>query len=125
MKNLADKYITDHFTKDEMRCRCGCGYLEWDDAFMFKLEEVRQIFDRRMDVSSGSRCPAHNAAIGGVPDSEHIDGAAVDIPITHSQDRYDLIAAALKAGITRIGVSDKFIHLGGGANKPQHVLWTY
>ena len=30
-------------------------------------------------VSSGYRCPEHNARVGGVPDSQHVQGRAADL----------------------------------------------
>lgn len=32
--------------------------------------------------NSGFRCPAHNSAVGGVSDSQHLRGVAVDLPAT-------------------------------------------
>jgi zinc D-Ala-D-Ala carboxypeptidase len=43
------------------------------------LEEVRRIRGGKpIQVTSGYRCPALNAAVGGVPDSAHLLGCAAD-----------------------------------------------
>jgi uncharacterized protein YcbK (DUF882 family) len=36
------------------------------------LEEIRTHFDRPIHILSGYRCPAHNKAVGGAPDSQHM-----------------------------------------------------
>jgi hypothetical protein len=45
------------------------------------LEPVKAQFDTRPQISSGYRCPALNSRIGGVPDSQHITGQAVDFEL--------------------------------------------
>ncbi|HXJ02091.1 MAG TPA: D-Ala-D-Ala carboxypeptidase family metallohydrolase [Micropepsaceae bacterium] len=43
-----------------------------------KLEAVRELLGHPITVSSGYRCPALNAAIGGAANSAHMFGYAVD-----------------------------------------------
>lgn len=45
------------------------------------LEPVGQHFDTRPMVSSGYRCPALNAAVGGAENSQHVTGQAVDFQV--------------------------------------------
>ncbi len=45
------------------------------------LEPVRAHFNTRPQISSGYRCPALNAKVGGVPDSQHLTGHAVDFEL--------------------------------------------
>jgi hypothetical protein len=46
------------------------------------LERIRSLCgDNPVVVSSGYRCPEVNAAVGGVPDSAHVEGLAADITI--------------------------------------------
>jgi uncharacterized protein YcbK (DUF882 family) len=42
------------------------------------LDRVRRLLGHRLDISSGYRCPELNAAVGGVPHSQHAQGLAVD-----------------------------------------------
>ena len=42
------------------------------------LDRVRLLLGRPLEISSGYRCPDLNAAVGGVPDSQHALGLAVD-----------------------------------------------
>lgn len=75
--------ITEHFSWEEANCRCGCLMpdkvaiqipltAEW-------LEQIRAgLGNRPMEVISWYRCPKRNAAVKGVPTSQHLLGKAVD-----------------------------------------------
>ena len=43
------------------------------------LDPLRQAMGFPVIISSGYRCPELNAAVGGVPNSRHLQGKAVDI----------------------------------------------
>ena len=45
------------------------------------LEPLREHFGVPIKINSGFRCRALNAAVGGAPNSYHIKGRAVDIPM--------------------------------------------
>ena len=64
---------------DSCKCgRCG-GFPKEPNKKLVRLAEVvRQHFDAPVYVSSGVRCEAHNAAVGGVINSRHLDGDAMD-----------------------------------------------
>ena len=34
---------------------------------------------RADEINCGYRCPKHNAEVGGVPNSQHVDGTAADV----------------------------------------------
>lgn len=42
------------------------------------LEKIRALLGVPMHIDSGYRCPALNKAVGGVPDSTHVQGFAAD-----------------------------------------------
>ncbi|MFO1362937.1 MAG: D-Ala-D-Ala carboxypeptidase family metallohydrolase [Burkholderiales bacterium] len=42
------------------------------------LDRVRRLLGHRLDISSAYRCPELNAAVGGVPNSQHAQGLAAD-----------------------------------------------
>lgn len=73
-----------YFTREEFRCKCGGRYCSGFPAE--PREQLVRIADRLrknlgvpITVVSGLRCPQHNAAVGGVPDSQHMYGEAADI----------------------------------------------
>lgn len=70
-----------HFRREEFRCRCGrCGGfpVEPEEGLVRLAEQVRAHFDVPVTVSSGVRCRAHNREVGGVLNSRHLLGKAVD-----------------------------------------------
>jgi hypothetical protein len=42
------------------------------------LDQVRRLLGHRLEISSGYRCPALNAAVGGAANSQHVQGLAAD-----------------------------------------------
>lgn len=81
--------ITEHFTWEEARCRCGAcdGWggpaieaeirrtAEWAEEVRLALGSVP------MRVNSWYRCPAWNRHVGGVPNSQHLRGKAIDFSV--------------------------------------------
>lgn len=51
-----------------------------------RLEEVRALFGRPIQITSGYRNPVVNAAVGGVPDSAHAQGLAADFHVVGLDD---------------------------------------
>lgn len=76
-------------------------------------------------ITSGFRSPDQNKKAGGVDDSAHLSGLAVDIACPDSGSRYKMTNALLRAGFNRIGVGKTFIHADIDSSKPQNVIWDY
>ena len=64
-------------TRSEMACRCGCGFDCLDYQLKFILEDLDSKFS--IKINSGCRCEMHNKIVGGVANSYHVKGKAVDI----------------------------------------------
>lgn len=112
-----------HFKIEEFTCPC-CGEHKMDEEFLQVLDDIRDVANTPFIVTSGYRCEAHNGAVGGSPKSSHLKGVAVDISAETSWERYAIVHAAISNGISRIGISDDFIHLDDD-KKPQELLWVY
>ncbi|SDK68181.1 D-Ala-D-Ala carboxypeptidase family metallohydrolase [Billgrantia gudaonensis] len=69
------------FQRAEFACSCGCGFDTVDAETLAVLERVRRHFDAPVIVTSGCRCPAYNAQIGGAEHSQHTLGRAADIQV--------------------------------------------
>ena len=74
------------FGRAEFMCNCGgkyCGGFPVEPVPMLAktADRVRQHFGKAAIVSSGVRCSRHNANVGGVPDSRHLTGRAMDFRI--------------------------------------------
>lgn len=75
--NKLDK--VKHFKLKEFACK-HCGEIKVDVDLLVRLEEVRRrIGNRPIIVTSGYRCPTHNARVGGAKNSQHKYGRAADI----------------------------------------------
>lgn len=78
-----------YFTKDEFACKCKqygkayCnGYPVEPSQKLIKLaEKVRVYFNAPITVSSGIRCKQHNKNQGGVDNSRHTLGTAMDFSV--------------------------------------------
>ena len=117
--------LSEHFSRWEFACRCGCGYDDVDPFLVNKLEKIREYTGKPMTINSGCRCLRHNTMVGGNPQSEHMDGQAADIAIGSSFARNNMVIAALDAGIRRIGIAKTFVHVDIDIEKPQDVMWLY
>lgn len=52
----------------------------------YYLDYVRTRFAKPITITSGYRCPTLNVSVGGVKNSKHLDGIAVDIRCLHNTD---------------------------------------
>lgn len=91
---------------------------------VFKLERARELFDGPIVITSGYRDPDHNTAAGGVKDSSHTTGQAVDIRCADSEMQKKLCWALGSAGFRRIGVYDRHVHVDTDEMKPVPAYWT-
>lgn len=78
-------HVSPHFTWAELGCRCGrCGPTPLSVrrrliTLVAGLEALRRLAGAPLHVTSAYRCPVHNQAVGGVPNSQHTQGTAVDL----------------------------------------------
>jgi len=111
--------VTDHFKFSEFQCRCGCGTVIIDPDLLVKLETARIHANVPFVLSSATRCEKHNLAAGGVGDSAHRTGKAVDIRTRNFTERYKIIGGLYHAGFRRIKPKRGFIHADVDEGKVQ------
>lgn len=75
-----------YFDKSEFACHCGGKYCngypaEPQEKLIRVADRVRKGLGGTATVSSGVRCPQHNSAVGGVSNSRHLSGKAMDFCI--------------------------------------------
>jgi uncharacterized protein YcbK (DUF882 family) len=82
-----------HFSESELACPC-CGVNGVKPEGIALFEDVRRLAEDHfgmgrvsMNVSSGYRCEAHNAKVGGESKSQHMAGLAIDFQMQIGQDR--------------------------------------
>lgn len=68
-----------HFKQSEFTCKCGCGLNNMNLAVVKIADKVREHFGSPAIVTSGSRCEKHNKEVGGVSNSRHLQGKAIDM----------------------------------------------
>ena len=71
-----------YFRKAEFACRCGCGADSMEEKLIRNAVNVREHFNSPVNVTSGRRCATHNAKVGGVSNSRHLSGKAMDFSVT-------------------------------------------
>ena len=76
--------LSKNFHREEFECRCQCGMDIVDAELISTLQELRDHYNKKITISSGCRCPAHNAAIGGAVDSFHTKAKAADIKVANT-----------------------------------------
>ena len=72
-----------YFDKGEFACKCGSAFCDGFPAepsrkLVRLAEEIRGFYGVPVMISSGVRCVRHNANVGGVANSRHLSGKAMD-----------------------------------------------
>jgi zinc D-Ala-D-Ala carboxypeptidase len=122
-----------HFKIDEFRCKCGCGRNEISEKLIDKLDALRTAVGFALPVTSGYRCPDHNAKVSSTGRTgPHTTGRAVDVGVRGAQ-ALEVLTLALAGGqFTGIGINQKggarFVHLDDlppADGQPRPTVWTY
>ena len=111
-----------YFTEEELQCP-SAKIVKLADDFGQKLDDLRELLDRPMALTSACRTSAHINWLleRGYPasaNSFHLidnpkygtDTCAVDVSVPDSEYRKELIKVALQEGWT-VGVAKSFIHI--------------
>lgn len=116
--------ISKWFKRAEFECKCNCGFNAVDAELIWVLDDVREHFGKPVTVTSGCRCPEHNAKIGGAPGSKHKLGIAADIRVKDvaTKDVYDYLDKKYE-GKYGIGHANSFTHIDVRVDKSAR--WTY
>ena len=75
-----------YFKREEFACKCGGKYCngypaEPKEALVRVADDIRKNLGGVATVTSGVRCSKHNANVGGVSNSRHLKGSAMDFGI--------------------------------------------
>ena len=90
-KNVGSKTGTfwddiKYFERSEFKCTCSGKYcngfpVEPDEQLVRILDKVREKYGKPFSPNSAIRCKKRNAEVGGVSNSQHLDGIAADISV--------------------------------------------
>lgn len=113
----------EFFTREEFRCKCGGRYCNGFPAEMSEdtvrcADEIRRRAGIPLRANSGLRCERWNAIQGGVKNSNHLTGHAVDLSGNISPAKLYAIAQEVHAekipGRGGLGLYDWGIHEDDG-----------
>jgi len=110
--------VSQHFTRKEFACRCGCGFDTVDIELLQVLEGIRGYLDSPVYISSACRCISHNHKVGGKPKSKHRLGIAADISV-RGVEPLDVQLYLLSKYLDKYGIGsyDSFTHIDVRASK--------
>lgn len=117
------------FSREEFRCQCGGKYCngfpaEPAEETVRMADEIRRRAGVALNVNSGVRCKRHNVEVGGVSNSLHTTGQAVDLSGAISPEKLYAIAQEVQAekipGRGGLGLYSWGIHEDNG----KYSRWT-
>lgn len=104
-----------YFRRQEFACKCGsCGGFpaEPEEKLVRIADDVRAHFGQSVTVSSGVRCPVHNMAVGGVANSRHLTGKAMDFCVKGKNSGEVLDYVNRQAGVRyAYAIDQSYIHM--------------
>jgi len=120
-----------HFKLEDFACPC-CGANEINYDFVTRLDMLRDLCNFPLIVTSGYRCPAHNAKVSTTGEhGPHTTGRAADLSVRGAQALY-LVGQAFALNFRGVGVSQRgdarFIHVDDLPNadgQPRPMIWSY
>lgn len=120
------EYYTEHFSVNELRCRCEtCNREEphrIPPAKLSKMEDFRIIWGSPFTPNSTYRCELHPKEQKKDKPGEHTRGA-MDVPVRGGAQRFKAVNIALSLGATGIGVANTFVHFDFRDTIP--MVWKY
>lgn len=106
-----------YFSRKEFKCKCGNVYCngypaEPQEKLVRVADNVREHFGATATVSSGLRCKQHNANVGGVSNSRHLTGKAMDFCISGKTSAQVLAYVQKQSDIRyAYAIDSQFVHM--------------
>ena len=105
-----------YFTRAEFKCKCGkhCdGFPEEPKELLVRTaDRVREQLGAPAIVSSGVRCKTHNANVGGVANSRHLSGKAMDFCVSGKTATQVLACVKQQPGIRyAYAIDSHYVHM--------------
>lgn len=106
------------FVLADFACNCGCNGNETQQAIVDLCNAIEAQMPSALTLNSGYRCVAHNAAVGGVPNSQHRQGRAGDITHANIQQLRTVCEALWNSNqIGGLGIYNSFCHVDTGPHR--------
>ena len=109
--------LSKNFSSTEFDChgKGCCSITHVDQKLVELLQNIREHFNKPVNVSSGYRCAIHNKNVGGATGSRHAKGQAADIYITGVKPveiaRYAEQLGILGIGLYETDADGHFVHV--------------
>ena len=115
--------LTKNFSRKEFICPC-CGKSAISMRLVNLLQDMREVVGP-ICIDSGFRCEKYNSdsLVGGMENSAHLRGLAVDVRVLTSSMRYDLLCM-IPSRFRRFGVYKTWIHVDIDESLDQDVMWV-
>lgn len=104
--------LSEHFKLGEFACRDGSSIVLVHPALVRAVQLLRDNLGP-LHISSAYRTPGHNASIGGVQNSYHLDGMAADI-VSRLHPPHRVATLAREIGLGGVGLYPSFVHIDVG-----------
>lgn len=116
-----------NFELHEFECK-HCRENKINHRTVDRLQRLRTLLGFPLVVTSGYRCPVHNAAVSTTgATGPHTTGQAIDVAV-RGPNALKVVVAAVGVGFTGIGVQQKgatrFIHLDD-LTEGRPTIWSY
>jgi len=102
-----------------------CSLQNMKQDFITLLDKTREAAKIPFHINCAYRSVEHEKKMGRSGTSAHTEGRAADVRAKDSRSKFLIVDAAIRAGITRIGVHKDFIHLDNSQKLDYKVLWLY
>jgi hypothetical protein len=111
---------SEFFDREEFRCQCNGKYcdgfpVEPEEELVRVCNEIRRRLGDPVSIvdsgGSGVRCTRHNAAVGGVGNSNHLYGKAADLHSNKSPREMARIAEEVLGDTGELGIYSWGIHV--------------
>ena len=111
---------SEFFNREEFRCQCKGKYcngfpVEPEEDLVRACNEIRRRLGVPVSIvdsgGSGVRCSRHNAAVGGVGNSNHLYGKAADLHSEKSPQEMYRIAEEVLGNTGELGLYDWGVHV--------------
>ena len=109
-----------NFKIKEFACKDGSDEIKIDEELVEKLQIIRSYFGVPVNINSAYRTPSHNAAVGGVKNSNHVLGKAADIVVKGVSPK-TVAEFAKKIGFRGVGLYKDFTHVD---TRDKTAYWT-
>lgn len=113
LKKDGKEKVSENFKVREFRCRDGADEILIDEKMVVLLQKMRDKFGL-INITSAYRTKKYNKKVGGVSNSQHLYGKAVDITIRNNSRFMEAAQYAEKIGFSGVGLDNKyqmFLHL--------------